>query len=245
MQAPFVDAAVSIDPVNRPNTFISYYTWGAAIGLGLDLSIRTRFPGLSLDDYMRAMWRQYGRHQNAALAPVRPYTLADLRRVLGEVTRDTAFANDFFRRYIEGREVVDYQRLLAAGGFLVRPASPGQPWLGAQLAAAGDSSVIIASPTLQGSSFYNAGIDRLDRVYAVDGVATPTPDSLSAVIERRRAGETVRLNVAQRGTRRLVEVRLVENPEMQVVSYESAGMPVTDAIRAFRRGWLGSQAGAR
>ncbi|HEU4562117.1 MAG TPA: hypothetical protein VFS20_30090 [Longimicrobium sp.] len=245
MQAPFVDAAVSIDPVNRPNTFISYYTWGAAIGLGLDLSIRTRFPGLSLDDYMRALWRQYGRHQTTALAPERPYTLADLRRVLGEVTRDTAFANDFFRRYIEGRGVVDYQRLLAAGGFLVRPANPGQPWLGAQLVAGDDSSVVIAGPTLQGSSLYNAGIDRLDRVYAVDGTPTPTPDSLRAVLSRRRVGATVGMDVAQRGTRRTVQVTLVENPEMQVVTYESAGVPVTDAIRAFRRGWLGSRAGAR
>lgn len=27
-RAPFVDAAVSVDPTNRVNTFISYYTWG-------------------------------------------------------------------------------------------------------------------------------------------------------------------------------------------------------------------------
>ena len=36
LQAPFVDAAAAIDPVNRGNTFISYYTWGAALGLGLE-----------------------------------------------------------------------------------------------------------------------------------------------------------------------------------------------------------------
>jgi hypothetical protein len=29
------------------------------------------------------------------------------------------------------------------------------------------------------------------------------------------------------------------------VPYEAAGMPVTDAMRAFRRSWLGSKAGAR
>jgi predicted metalloprotease with PDZ domain len=32
MQAPFVDAATSVDPHNRANTFISYYTWGAGSG---------------------------------------------------------------------------------------------------------------------------------------------------------------------------------------------------------------------
>ncbi|HET7229212.1 MAG TPA: hypothetical protein VFJ16_04385 [Longimicrobium sp.] len=245
MQAPFVDAAASIDPQNRANTFISYYTWGAAIGLGLDLSIRTRFPGLSLEDYMRAMWRECGRAQTPALAPARPYTLADLRRVLGEVTHDTAFANDFFRRYVQGHEVVDYQRLLANGGFLLRKAHAGQPWLGAQLAAGGDSSVVVASSALEGSSLYNAGIDRLDRIHAIEGTPTATPDAVRAALERLRAGQTVRMDVAQRGTRREVAVTLVENPEMQVVTYESAGMPVTDAMRAFRRGWLGSKAGAR
>jgi len=243
MQAPFVDAAASIDPNNRGNTFISYYTWGAAIGLGLDLTLRTKYPGLSLEDYMRAMWRQYGRAQTPALAPERPYTLADLRRVLGEVTRDTAFAGDFFRRYVQGHEVVDYARLLAPAGFLLRRAHAGQPWLGAQLAAADDGSVVLAATT-EGSSLYNAGIDRLDRVYAVDGVPTPTPDSLRAVVLRHRAGETVRLDVAQRGTRREVAVALVESPEMEIVTYESAGMPVTDAMRAFRASWLGSKAGA-
>jgi predicted metalloprotease with PDZ domain len=40
--APFVDAAVSIDRTAWPNLFISYYTYGQAIGLGLDLSMRDR-----------------------------------------------------------------------------------------------------------------------------------------------------------------------------------------------------------
>ena len=43
--APFVDAAVSIDRTTWGNTFISYYTWGAAIGLALDLSLREKTGG--------------------------------------------------------------------------------------------------------------------------------------------------------------------------------------------------------
>jgi len=194
---------------------------------------------------MRAMWREFGRAQTPALAPARPYTLADLRRVLGEVTRDTAFANDFFRRYVQGHEVVDYQRLLANGGFLLRKAHAGQPWLGAQLVAGDDSSVVVAAPAIQGSSLYNAGIDRLDRVYAIDGTRTATPEAIRTALAGHRAGETVRMDVAQRGTRREIGVTLVENPEMEVVTYESAGMPVTGAMRAFRQSWLGSRAGAR
>ena len=37
--APFVDAAVSIDRTAWNNTFISYYTWGAMLGMALDLSL--------------------------------------------------------------------------------------------------------------------------------------------------------------------------------------------------------------
>ena len=50
-QAPFVDAATSVDPVNRENTFISYYSYGSVLGLALDLSLRQN--NLNLDDYMK------------------------------------------------------------------------------------------------------------------------------------------------------------------------------------------------
>ena len=44
MQAPFVDAAVSVDATNRENTFLSYYTYGEFLALALDLTLRSR-PG--------------------------------------------------------------------------------------------------------------------------------------------------------------------------------------------------------
>ena len=75
MQAPFVDAATSIDPHNRANTFISYYTYGAAIALGLDLRLRTE-KGSSLDEFMRALWARYGRSET-------PYTLDNWTAVQG------------------------------------------------------------------------------------------------------------------------------------------------------------------
>ena len=59
--APFTDAATAIDPTNFGNTFISYYTWGEAVGLGLDLTLRSRSGGrVTLDDYMRALWERFG-----------------------------------------------------------------------------------------------------------------------------------------------------------------------------------------
>jgi predicted metalloprotease with PDZ domain len=240
-QAPFVDAAQSIDPQNKPNTFISYYTYGEALGLGLDLTLRERY-GRSLDDYMRAMWRDYGSHQSAALAPERPYTLADLRRELGQVSGDTAFANDFFRRHVEGLEPLDYAALLAPAGFQLRRAHPGRPWLGIGLDD-GDGGVEITASVVGGPT-YAAGLDRGDRILSVDGQAVATADAASALFASHHPGDVVQLQVQSRGAApRAVSVHLAEDPALQVVPNEAAGVPLTDAMRALRQAWLGSKAG--
>jgi predicted metalloprotease with PDZ domain len=121
--APVVDGAASADNASL-NGYISYYTWGEALGVGLDLTLRDRTDGrLTLDDYMRALWARFGR--SAATRPGyvgSPYTLADLRQTLSDVTGgDEAFASAFFERYIEGRDVVDYARLLSRAGLILRP----------------------------------------------------------------------------------------------------------------------------
>jgi predicted metalloprotease with PDZ domain len=245
MQAPFVDAATSVDPHNRGNTFVSYYTWGAAVGMGLDLTLRTRFPGVTLDDFMREVWLRHGA-QTDSLAPALPYTLDDLRRILGEVSGDTAFANGFFRRYVEGREVPDYAALLSHAGLLLRPAAPGRPWLGAALEA-GDLGVAVASYPLANGSLHGAGITRGDVILTLGGRRTPDPDALGAVLAELSAGERVVVEWAPRGLQSGApargELTLAENPAVELVTYEAAGLPVTDEMRSFRRRWLGSRAG--
>jgi predicted metalloprotease with PDZ domain len=120
--APLVDGAASVDPASLRG-YISYYTWGEVLGLGLDLTLRDRTGGrLTLDDYMRALWTRFGRSAAARPGYVgSPYTLADLRSTLAEITGDEAFASTFFERYVEGRDVVDYADLLSRAGFLLRP----------------------------------------------------------------------------------------------------------------------------
>ena len=41
-----------------------------------------------------------------------------------------AFVDDFFDRYVEGHEVVDYARLLECAGLVLRKRAPGRAWLG-------------------------------------------------------------------------------------------------------------------
>src|SRR5262249_43194319 len=137
--APFVDAARSIDPTNFSNTFISYYTYGGAIALGLDLSLRDRTNGtVTLDDFMRAMWRKYGKPGGPAPGLVgHPYSLADIHDTLVEVSGDRAFADDFFTHDMVGRDVVDYARLMQRAGVVFRPRNSGKAWIGNTLGGGG------------------------------------------------------------------------------------------------------------
>jgi len=235
--APFVDAAVSLDPTNRANTFLSYYTWGTAIGLGLDLTLRTRFRGITLDDYMRALWQRYGQ-------PEIPYTIADLERALAEVTGDSAFAADFFDRYIRGRDVPDYEALLAHAGLLLRKANPGRPTLGqAQIRYDGGQAYLV-SGTLVGTPLYEAGLDRGDRIISLAGRPVRSDDDVNAVLAAHAPGDVVEIRYEQRGREVTATLRLAEDPRLEVVTYERAGRPVTAEIRRFREAWLGSKAGA-
>ena len=113
--APFMDGGTTVDRTNWPNSVTSYYPLGGAIALALDLTLRGRSGSeITLDDFMRAMWRVHGKPGGAREGYVdRPYTAADAEARLAEVSGDAAFARDFFSRYIQGREAADYPALLA------------------------------------------------------------------------------------------------------------------------------------
>ena len=74
--APFVDGGRTIDRTNFSNTVISYYPYGGAIALALDLTLRERTDNrTTLDDFMRAMWRAHGKPGGSREGYVdRPYT---------------------------------------------------------------------------------------------------------------------------------------------------------------------------
>ena len=239
MLAPFVDGSAFRDPMNTQGTFISYYTWGSIIALSLDLILRTRFT-LTLDDYMKALWTDFGVKQNAAWAPERPYVTSDLRAELGKLTKDTAFANDFFRRYVEGREVPDLAPMLARAGFRLAADSVVKPWIGASMD--NDSNYVFINWSAEGSSAYQAGLSSGDLVYAIDGKRVNSMDSLSAIINRHNVGDVVQLDVNQREQRRTIPMKLVGRPKLTITTYEKAGLPVTPEIRGFREWWLGSKA---
>ncbi len=237
-QAPFFDGGSASDPTNRQNIFISYYTWGSVVAIGLDLTLREKY-GKSLDEFMRHMWKNYGSHQSAGFAPLKPYTHANLRDELGRFTGDAAFANSFFARYVDGRDVPDFAALLEPAGFRLVVDTLEKPFLGASMAD--DTTKVFVNWSQQGGSMYDAGISSGDLVYAIDGVPTPSIDSLNAVIARRKVGDVVPADVEQRKMRRIVPMKIIGRRAMKFASYESLGLPLTPKVQDFRKSWLESQ----
>lgn len=234
MQAPFVDAARSVDPQNRVNTFISYYTWGSAVGLGLDLVLRNVHPGLGLDDVMREMWRAHG-------SPEVPYTVDDVEAAVARVTGDAPFAADFFRRFVRSSNVPDYAALLAAAGIELAPARPGTPTLGFVQTAGGDEGVRVTGATLVGTPLYDAGVDRGDVILEVAGRPVRERSDLRAAIDGRTPGEQVVVRYRSRGEERTARVPLIEDPTLAARALDRSELGSAQAD--FRAAWKAGIAG--
>jgi len=243
-QAPFIDAATSIDRTAADNTFISYYTWGEALGLALDLTLRDRSDGkVTLDHFMRALWERHGKPGGAAIGLVAwPYTLDDLQAGLAAVSSDTAFAEDFFSRYIRGREVVDYARLLARAGLVMRPVAAGRASMGQLRLQDGQGGVRLTAASPFGSPAYDAGLDRDDVIASVGGTAVSSTADVERVLGSRKPGDSLPLTFNRRGQVVQAAVVLVEDPRREIVIAEDAGQTPTEAQRRFRDSWLRSAA---
>lgn len=240
--ATFADAGVSNDAHDRSRSFLSYYTGGAAIALGLDLTIRDRTKGrLSLDDYMRQLWTTYGAPAAAPGLVARPYTMADLRRELGVLLDDPGFADDFFARFIEGREAVDYRRLLGLAGYALERVAPGRGWTGDVMLVESPRGLLVGGPrgTLVpfGTPAYAAGLDSGDHIVAIDG--RPATRAVWDTLRRGAPGDTHALAVERRDGRPVgLTLTLAEDPARRIIPEESR-RPLTAEEQAFRDGWLG------
>ncbi|MEM6773005.1 MAG: M61 family peptidase, partial [Bacteroidota bacterium] len=149
-QAPFVDAATANDPDNFTNTFISYYSYGATLGLALDLTLRER--GHTLDELMKLVWQRYGKTEI-------PYHIRDLQLALGEVAGDQAWAKDWFAKHIYGSEFPDLEALLDDYGITLAQARPDTAGFAGLGLRETDGLLFVTSTVRENNPLYAAGID--------------------------------------------------------------------------------------
>jgi predicted metalloprotease with PDZ domain len=164
------------------------------------------------------------------------------------VAGDQAWADDYVRRYIEGREVPDYARLLARGGFRLRKTRPAAAWIGDEVQGGvryDSVGATLTDGTLIGSPLYAAGIDRGDRIVTIDGRAIKTAADIDAVTSAHKPGDVVRIEFATRGGTHTESLTFAESPALELVPFEQTNEPLTDDIRVFRERWLGSRRASR
>jgi predicted metalloprotease with PDZ domain len=241
--AQFVDQAAWTDPTSFANHFVSYYDWGAMIGLALDLTLRSRSDhNVTLDHYMRRLWQEFGRAPASVEGAVaRPYTLQDLQNILAEVAGDRAFADEFFSRFVHGREMADHATLLARAGLVLRKRSPGRAWIGPVSLEYTGNGARVTEQTIEDTPVYAAGLDRDDEVLSVEGVGIGSSARLEEIVQRRRPGETIRMSIRRRGAARELTITVAEDPTLQLVPVERTGRQLTTSERAFRAAWLTSK----
>lgn len=226
-QAPFVDAATSVDPVNRENTFISYYSYGSVLGLALDLSLRQK--NLNLDDYMKLVWQTYGKTET-------PYTLKNLQDSVNAYAGE-AFGDTFFNKYIYASGMPAYKELLASQGVLLKQ-NLNQAYFGATVKINTDLNGLITSNPKIGSPAYIAGLDKGDMITSINDTTFSKEQVFEDYIKTHAVGDTLTLGFERYGVKKSTQVILQTNPAYTILLMEKEGDEPTKQMLQKRAAWL-------
>ena len=140
-----------------------YYPKGSLTGLLLDASIRDATDNRhSLDDVMRALYTRFYQKQKG-------FTTQDLLALLREFgTPDVA---GFYQRYINGREPLPYESVLAKAGVTVTRRATSNPFLGVNAQPDSSGSVVVQG-LVPGGAAEAAGLQVGDVLLKVGDVET-------------------------------------------------------------------------
>ncbi|MEP6705868.1 MAG: PDZ domain-containing protein [Pyrinomonadaceae bacterium] len=176
---------------NSINSQISYYEKGAILGLLLDLEIRKRsHDAKSLDDVMRYLYNQFYKKG-------RNYTPQDFQKV-AELMAGSSL-DEFFARYVHGREELDYNAALDAAGLRLETVGETstiraieKAYLGADLAQEGER--LMVKRIRAGSPAYDQGLNAGDQIVAWNNMRV-TKEFFEARLAEQRPGDLVSLTI--------------------------------------------------
>ncbi len=189
---------------NAPNAIVSYYSKGALVALGLDVTLReaTR-DKVSLDDFMRKLWQDFGQ-------PDVGVEEGDLEKLAAQLAGQDL--GDFFQRNVHACEELPLAQWLEyfAIGYRLRPSRGPEDWgssgrsgeeqdpqhaLGARYRQKGDF-VELTQVYDQGPA-QRAGLSAGDCLLALDGIQVSAA-GLQSMLDRLQTGSEVRVHAFRR-----------------------------------------------
>ena len=225
-QAPFVDAATSVDPVNRENTFISYYSYGSILGLALDLYLRKN--NLNLDDYMKLVWKTYGINEE-------PYTIEGLHETLSQYAGEK-LSDSFFNAYVYKSDMPDYESLFASVGVVLKRNET--PYFGASIVIDDAKNGVISRNTKINSPAYKAGLDKGDVITSVNNLPLHTIPNFADYVKQLKVKDSLTINYKRFGVEKIAIVTLDSNPNYDIFLSEKEGAVPSVEILEKRKEWL-------
>jgi len=199
---------------------ISYYTQGQNLAALLDLSIRDDTNGKSsLDDVMRALYDDFFKPGNG-------FTAENMISIINRITGKNY--NDFYRRYVFGTEVPEYDRIFGFAGYKLEKKSQSVPEFGFNVRNRNGGFLINSvEPNSPASA---AGLKGGDLILRIDGA------SVQSAPLGTLAGKTIKLTVNREGSE---SEMLMTVGSRQVTGFSLVELPrPTSKQLMMRESWL-------
>ena len=222
---------------NSINSQISYYDKGAILFSLLDLEIRKRSRGTkSMDDVMRYLYTDFYKKG-------RNYTPEDFQRVAEQMAGGSL--EQFFSRYVRGREELDYNASLEAVGLRLdtgrnTDAAARKAYLGADLGQDGER--LMVRRVYAGGPAYDQGLNANDQVIALDNMRVNN-EGFNARLAEKRPGDILHLTLFRSDDLRTLDIKLGERADgdYRIVPVAQA---TPDQMRLYQD-WLGAPYSAK
>ncbi len=188
---------------NSINTQISYYSKGELLNFLLDIKIRAGSMGAkSMDDVVRYLNTEY-------FEKGKWYTPADYQAACEMMAGGSL--DEFFSRYVRGRDDIDYDSILGEMGLMLSTMSPenDRGYFGANISPSGNAINVRNVPS--DSPAYEFGINAGDQIIALDGIQTDIR-LFNSLVGAKKAGEVIRVSFFRHGNLRELPVTLGKTP---------------------------------
>lgn len=188
---------------NSVNSQVSYYLKGSVVSTLLDVLIIGNSNGRhNLTSVLRYLYEEYYKKEDRGI------TDSEMKSALEKFAGVSL--DEFYEKYIDGTEEIDYDRYLGLAGLQVsRDAfmKEDKKKLGASLSESGGSAVV--KSVQAGTPAWKYGLNADDEIIAIDGYRV-NRGGINTVLENREIGDELELLVARDGMMKTLKLKLEE-----------------------------------